>query len=252
MEFRDHFSERPEGYLRHRPRYPDELYRHLSERAPSRRLAWDCATGNGQAAIGLVARFERVVATDASLAQLVHRRLHPRVRYWAAAAERPAIAAGSCDLVTVAQALHWLDRDRFYAEARRAARPGAVIAAWTYGLLSLGPPLDDAIERFFSWTVGPCWPPERRWVDEGYATLPFPFERLPAPTLAIEAEWRLEELLGYLGTWSAVRAYRERHGRDPVAEVAAELERAWGAPDRRRRVRWPLHLLVGRLAPGRR
>ncbi len=247
MEFKDHFSERPGSYLRHRPRYPEELYRHLAERAPSRRRAWDCATGNGQAAVGLAAHFERVVATDASLAQLAHRRPHPRVRYHAAAAERAGIAADSCDLVTVAQALHWLERDLFYAEARRVARPGAKIAAWTYGLLSLGPPLDEAIERFFAWTVGPYWPPERRWVDEGYATLPFPFERLPAPTLAIEAEWGLAELLGYLGTWSAVRAYRGRNGRDPVAEVAPELERAWGAPERRRRVRWALHLLVGRL-----
>ncbi len=246
MEFKDHFSDRPERYLRYRPEYPHELFRRLAELAPARGLAWDCATGNGQAATGLAPFFELVAATDASPAQLARRRFHPRVRYWAAIAERPGLAEGSCDLVAVAQALHWLERDPFYAEARRVARPGAVIAAWTYGLLSLGPPVDDVIERFFSWTVGPCWPPERRWVDEGYATIPFPFERLPAPTLAIEAEWGLDDLLGYLGTWSAVRAYRERHGRDAVAEVAPELRRVWGGDDRRR-VRWPLHLLVGRL-----
>lgn len=243
--FPDHFSALAEGYARHRPGYPAALFDWLAARAPGRALAWDCATGSGQAALGLAGHFDRVVATDASADQLRRAAAHPRVHYAAAAAEAAPLAGGALDLLTVAQAAHWFDLDRFYAEARRVLRPGGVLALWTYDLLAIDPAVDAVFGRFYRDAVGPWWPPERRHVESGYRELPFPFPELAPPALEMTAEWRLADLLGYLGTWSAVKRCREATGRDPLAGVAGPLGEAWGEPETPRPVRWPLHLRVG-------
>ncbi|HEY6066574.1 MAG TPA: class I SAM-dependent methyltransferase, partial [Thermoanaerobaculia bacterium] len=177
--FPDHFSGVAGAYAEHRPRYPDRLFEWVAGLAPRRELAWDCATGNGQAALGLADHFERVIATDASPAQIAAAVPHPRVEYRVAPAESSGLAAESADVVTVGQALHWFDRPAFYAEVRRVLRPGGVLAAWTYGHCLLGDPsADAAMRRFYSETVGPCWPPERALVDEGYRSIELPFEEI--------------------------------------------------------------------------
>jgi ubiquinone/menaquinone biosynthesis C-methylase UbiE len=244
--FKDHFSVAAHEYDRCRPSYPAELIDFLADVAPARSLAWDCATGTGQAAVGLAARFDKVIATDASGAQLAHAVAHSRVEYRVARAEDCGLPDRTFDLVTVAQALHWIDLDAFYAEVRRVARPGAVIAAWTYSLADADPAVDPLVATFYA-EMSPWWPPERSHVEDGYQRLPFPFEPVVAPALEIHASWPLERLLGYVSTWSAVNRCRRETGADPLVGLRHRLESAWGNPAEPRPVRWPLHLRVGRV-----
>lgn len=243
--FKDLFSRDSSSYAKFRPSYPRELIAWVAGLPEGRRLAWDCATGNGQAAALLAGYFERVVATDASRAQLHAASRTPRVAYAAALAERVPFAAGRIDLITVAQALHWFDLPRFLAEADRVAAPGAALAIWGYARLRASPALDAAIDRFHDETVGPYWPSERKLVDEGYKSFALPIVEVPAPALAIEATLTLPELLGYLRTWSAVGKYQSVHGSDPVTDLAPELAACWG-DIAARRVAWPLFIRAGR------
>jgi len=247
MGFKDHFSGHAADYTRYRPTYPPELFTWLAQQAPARTLAWDCATGNGQAALGLAAHFDAVIATDASANQIAAASAHPRVRYAVAPAEASGIAAHSVDLITVGQALHWFDFPAFYAEAARVLKPGGVLAAWCYGLMQVSPAIDAAVWRLYEPITGAYWPPERRYVEEQYRTLPFPLDEIAAPPFAMEADWTLAQLTGYLGTWSAVQRYRKECGADPLALIADELAAAWGEAEIRRRVTWPLFMRVGQV-----
>lgn len=247
MPTTDHFSRQAALYRASRPDYPPELFSFLADVAPAGDLALDCATGNGQAALGLARHFADVVATDLSPAQLAQRRSHPRVHYVAAIAEQLPIVDRSVDLVTVAQALHWLDLPAFFAEVRRIARPGAVIAAWTYGLARVTPAIDAIVSRLYSEIVGAYWPPERALVESGYRDLPFPFEPIQAAPLSLRTDWPLDRLVGYLGSWSAVQRCKDATGSDPVASVREALAAAWGGAASRAVV-WPLALRVGRAA----
>lgn len=245
MSFKDHFSGHADDYARFRPDYPEALYAFLAGCAPARSRAWDCATGSGQAALGLAARFERVVATDAAAAQLAHAPRHPRVTYAVALAEAAPLATEGMDVVTVAQSLHWFDLERFYREARRVLRPHGLLAAWCYGLHRVAPEIDALVDRLYDDVLGPYWPPERHHIDAGYRTLAFPFPGFDVPSFSMERWWSLDEYLGYLGTWSAVRRYRAAHRVDPLEAMAAELAGHWGTGEPRR-VTWPIHLRVGR------
>jgi SAM-dependent methyltransferase len=245
MSFQDHFSGHAAAYASHRPGYPPELFGWLAAQVPAHSLAWDCATGSGQAALGLAAQFERVVATDAAAAQLAHAGAHARVDYRVAAAEASGLAAASVDLVTVAQALHWFDLDAFYREARRVLRPGGALAVWCYGLCEVDPAIDALLGWFYRELVGPYWPPERRHIDARYADLAFPFAEQPVPAFAMRADWDRAALLAYLGTWSAVVRCRRATGTDPIAELEPRLREAWGAATVRT-VRWPLAVRLGR------
>lgn len=243
--FADHFSASAAGYARFRPRYPDALLAWLAEQVPARARAWDCAAGNGQAAVALASHFDSVVATEPSAAQVDAREEHARVRWVRATAEAVPLATASMDVATVAQALHWLDRDGFYAEARRVLRPGGVLAVWSYGLMTTSDAVDAIVRELHGPILGDCWPTERRWVDEGYASFDFPFDELAVPSFAMRAEWTLAELLGYLDTWSAVRVHRGERGADPIVLVRDRLADAWGDAERRT-VRWPLAIRAGR------
>jgi SAM-dependent methyltransferase len=223
------------------------LVHFLADAAPGRARALDCGCGTGQLSVLLAERFERVVATDASAAQIANAEPHERVEYRAARAEDSGLPDASVDLITVAQAAHWLDLDRFYEEARRVARPGAVLALITYGVLHVEGDVDPPVQRFYYDAIGKYWPPERRHVEAGYRTLPFPFTEMPVPELAIEVSWRLPDVLGYVDTWSAVREAEKAVGREPIDAFAAELTKAWGDPETRRSVRWPLRLRVAHL-----
>jgi ubiquinone/menaquinone biosynthesis C-methylase UbiE len=243
--FPDHFSAAAAEYARRRPDYPRRLFAYLAGLAPARRRAWDCATGSGQAALGLARHFAEVVATDASERQIACARPHRRVRYRVAAAEESGIEPESVDLVTAAQAVHWFGQERFWREARRVLVPGGVIAIWCYDLLRVGQEVDAVIRRLYR-IVGRYWPPERAVVERGYRSLDFPFAEEAAAPFRMEKRWSLEHLLGYLGTWSAARRYSEAVGKDPIGLVREDLARAWGSPGRVRRVFWDLDLRVGR------
>jgi ubiquinone/menaquinone biosynthesis C-methylase UbiE len=247
-DFKDHFSSHAAAYALSRPGYPPALFSHLASLAPSTQLAWDCATGSGQVAIGLARHFERVIATDASAAQIEHAFGHERIVYRVEPAEATSLDPASVDLVTVGQALHWFDLDRFYTEVRRVLRPRGLVVAWCYGRCTIAPDIDAIVDRFYAEIVGPFWPPERVLVESGYQTLPLPFERVPLSAFGMHAEWTVDELLAYLGTWSATQRYASEHGHDARDEIAESLMNAWGSRHARRRIEWPLAFLVGRTA----
>ncbi len=243
--FKDHFSGVAGAYRGFRPHSPPALFRWLAAVAPRREVALDVGCGSGQAAVGLAEHFERVHAIDPSAEQISNAIPHPRVEYAVAPAEATGLAPASVDLVIAAQALHWFDLDRFYPEVRRVARAGAVFAAVTYGLTRVDDAVDRVVDRLYHETLEGYWPPERRHVDSGYRTLPFPFPELEAPPLAIEERWPLERFLGYLATWSGVTEYRRRTGVDPLQAVEADLRRAWGTPEAPLRISWPLAVRAG-------
>lgn len=273
--FKDLFSTRAACYARARPTYPPELFAYLAGLAPGRELAWDCGTGNGQAAIGLASHFDRVIATDASAAQLAYATPHRRVEYRLVPAEEPGLDSGTVDLVTVAQALHWFDLDAFYREVRRVSRPGGVIAVWCYTLPRAAPPIDAACRRFHDDVVGPYWESGRRYVDQRYETIPFPFEEFAAADWSRDragaaaseagsgssderargahtrfecrAQWTLAQYMDYLSSWSAVQRSWETQDCNALDEIKCDLSTAWGDASRQCQVTWPIHLRVGRI-----
>ncbi len=246
LRFADHFSTQASAYRRHRPGYPPALFDYLIKLCPARELAWDCGCGNGQAALDLAAHFRQVLATDPSPQQLAEAGTRPNVQYRVAAETDPLIPFASVDLVTAAQAAHWFDAVRFHDEVRRVLKPGGVLAVWTYGLPRVNATVDACVDEFHGPIVGRYWPPERVHVDTGYRDLPFPFPDLAAPVLDHETEWTLEQLLQHLGTWSAVKYFRERNRIDPIDLIRAPLGTAWGNGDAALPIRWPISLRVGR------
>jgi len=245
-QFCDHFSGHASEYAKYRPSYPVELFRWLAGVSPSTAFAWDCACGNGQAAVALATYFDHVIATDASENQIANAIPADKVEYRVAAAEQSGLENNSVDLIAVAQALHWFDLDAFFDEARRVLRPGGALAVWSYGLTTVNPEVDAIVHHLYNDLVGPYWPMERRLVETGYAAIPFPFREVGAPAFAMQAEWTPGELGGYLRTWSAVKRYHADTGNDPVSEVEPALINAWGELQSRKTIRWPLNLRVGR------
>lgn len=245
MSFKDHFSTQAAGYAKARPTYPPALFAELARLAPGRTLAWDCGAGNGQASVGLAEHFEHVVATEPSAAQLAVSTPNPRIDYLQSAELAPGIADGSADLVTAAQAAHWFDRPKFYAEVKRVLRPGGVVALWTYELCSITPEIDGLVHRFYRGPIGPYWPPERSHCETGYREFEFPFAERPFPTCAMALEWTLGDFTKYLRTWSAVVRFIKEQGHDPVVALETELAPLWGGGSRR--ISWPLSGRIGRV-----
>lgn len=250
--FKDLFSKQSKEYAASRPTYPKALFEFLAGLVEHRGLAWDCATGNGQAAAALAEYFDSVVASDASKKQIENARAgnSPNVHFKVFSAEKPDLADASVDLVTVAQALHWFCLDDFYREVRRVAKKDAVIAAWTYGLHSISPAMDQITQEFYADIVGRYWPPEIRYVKNKYEDIPFPFQPVKTPDFQIELEWDLKNLVGYLYSWSSTQKYIEENKSDPVEKVYPDLEAEWGGKkeeDAKKKVTWPIYMRVGRL-----
>ncbi|MGI8546614.1 MAG: class I SAM-dependent methyltransferase [Gemmatimonadaceae bacterium] len=249
MTSHDYFSAGAAEYATYRPRYPASLFARLAALAPDRLLAWDCATGNGQAAVSLADQFARVIATDMSAAQIQHALPHARVEYRVARAEASALAAASVSLVNVAQALHWLDLDAFYAEVRRVLVPSGVLSVSSYGSAELETPALAAVFTDFELVrLERYWPPGRHGVGDGLRHVPFPFAEVATPESPLQVRWTLAQLLGYARSWSATASYTRQHaGVDPVLELDAELRPLWGPPDTPRTVRWPFFVRAGRV-----
>ena len=241
--FKDHFSGHADDYAAHRPTYPTELFEFLAGECDGRELAWDCATGSGQAAVALAREFSDVIATDASKQQLEAALPCDNVTYRVATAESSGLADISVDLITVAQALHWFDIDAFFAEAVRVLKPGGVLAVWSYELCRVSPAVDAVLQRIFA-EVEDCWPPERQIVVDRYRGIEMPAEPIDVPAVAMTAVWTATQMVDYLGTWSASKRYRQRFEQDPIALHASRLLGVWGAGTLA--VHWPLTLLACR------
>jgi ubiquinone/menaquinone biosynthesis C-methylase UbiE len=251
-QFKDLFSSNSKEYASSRPKYPKSLFEFLVGLVKYRNLAWDCATGNGQAAVFLSEYFERVIASDASEEQIENAQHRKNILYEVFPAERTNLADSSVDLITIAQALHWFDLDEFYKEAKRVLRKdgndGGVIAAWCYGLHSVSPEIDNITHVLYEDILGSYWPKERKIVENKYEDIPFPFQEIQTPVFQIELDWSLPELVGYVYTWSSVQKFIEKNNSDPVKQVYDSLAAAWGDKNswHKRKVVWPIYMRVGR------
>ena len=247
VSFKDNFSKQASDYAKFRPRYPDSLFEYLANLCAKRECAWDCGTGNGQCALPLARYFDKVIATDPSEKQLANATQNPRIEYRLGRAEESGLASDSVDLITVAQALHWFDIERFWVEVKRIAHADGIIAVWCYGFLEVAPEVDALVMRFYSEIVGPYWDFERKLVEDGYRSITFPFSELDPPPFAIELSWSLDHLLGYLQSWSATQKYIATNGTPPIELIEADLKEGWGHAQTSRAVKWPLSVRVGRL-----
>jgi len=244
---RNWFDQGGRAYSRFRPEYPPELARFLASVSPDTVLAVDVGCGNGQLTGQLAMHFDKVLGLDPSADQIAHASAHPRVAYACAPAEQLPVADHGASLITAAQAAHWFDLPRFYDQVRRIGAANAVLALISYGVPRVDDELAPRFGHFYWREIGPYWPAERKLVDTGYADLPFPFAEQTAPALEIRKDWNLEELLGYISTWSAVRSVREASREGILQSFASDLTALWGDPTHLRAVRWPINMRLGKL-----
>jgi SAM-dependent methyltransferase len=234
-------------YAQSRPGYPPELFAYLASLVDRRHLAWDCATGNGQAAAELVKFFDQVIATDISAEQIGQAVPRPGIDYRVAGSERSGLEDRSVDLIAVASAMHWFDLDRFYTEVTRVARPGAILAAWTYHVGYVDPPFDRVLGRFYNEIVSPYFAAGARLVDDRYETITLPGAPIHGRTFHVSAAWNLDQMLAFVRSWSGTQEYIRQRGTDPIALIARELESLWGDRTRIQPVRWPLYIRISKL-----
>lgn len=247
LDFKDHFSKGSDDYAAYRPSYPLDLVNELADLCATQNRVLDCGCGTGQLSVLLAKRFAEVIATDASSAQIDKARKEANVNYQVALAEHSGLADESVDLITVAQAAHWLDLDKFYKEVQRIARPNGILALITYGVLHVEGAIDTLIQQFYYQTIGPYWPAERQHVEDGYQSLPFPFTEIKVATVNMEEFWSLDELLGYFNTWSAVKEAEKVLGSSPVDQLRVVLLSEWGDPEDKKRISWPLSIRAGKV-----
>lgn len=241
MNFQDHFSRQSEIYLKARPTYPEELFEYLASISPSRELCWDCATGNGQAAVALSKYFKRVIATDGSEKQIQNAIAKENVEYGIATAENSGLENTSVALITVATAAHWFNHDLFYREAQRVAKPNGILAVWTYSEAKISEDIDKLIEWFMYDFLHDYWPDGRWYVRNRYETLPFPFELIQTPHFFCNMNWNREQWLNYVKSWSAYNNYITERQSDPIEILLPKLDLLWN-DSKVKQIAWPLHL----------
>lgn len=225
---KDLFSSQTESYARYRPTYPDELFSYIMGYISIRNRAWDCGTGNGQAAIALATYFSEVKGTDISNEQLARASKRPNIEYIGCPAENTPFPDGYFNSITVAQAYHWFNFNAFEKEVHRVSKPGGVIAIWGYNLVSTNNhALDKIIKSFYTNIIGPYWDAERKYVEQNYATVPFNFPIIGAQMFSIDRNWSLGDMTGYLNSWSAVQKFISAQQYNPVDIVSGELGHYW-------------------------
>ncbi len=242
---KDNFSAHSEQYALYRPHYPREIFEYIFSQNDRHELAWDCGTGNGQVARVLADNFKQVIATDISAQQLKNAIQKPNVDYRLESAEETSISKSSVDLITVGQAIHWFNFDRFYIEVNRTLKPEGIIAVFGYPLPNIDSEINEVVKYFYSVTLENYWDPERRFVDERYQTIPFPFVEIESKKFTMDYPWTLDEFSGFLSTWSAVRHYIRKHGDNPVDDVRKALCRIWIEKEKKN-VSFELMLRMGR------
>lgn len=246
VTFKNWFSQGGSNYARYRPEYPPVLGHYLASLVTDNSKALDVGCGTGQLTRLLANYFIQVVGVDPSDSQLESAQSHPTIRYLAAPAEDLPDDFAGFTLITVAQAAHWFNLEAFYREVCRVCAPGGILALISYGVLRLDTDLQARFQTFYYEEIGPFWPAERRLVDEGYRTLPFPFDEIPTRSMTIELEWPLEGLLGYIATWSAVKKAQEAGKSQLLEAFAADIRTRWGDPNKCRKMSWPINMRVGK------
>lgn len=243
---KDYFSSHASLYATFRPSYPEDLYRFIFNYVKNKSVAWDCATGNGQVAAYLANHFDKVYATDISQQQLENAHVSDNIYYSVNPAEKTSFADNQFDLITVAQALHWFDREKFYDEVKRTGKPGCMVAVWGYNFISISPEIDELVLDFYHNVVGSYWDNARKLVEDSYKSISFPFEEIETPEFSIPLTWSLDQLSGYLTTWSATQKYIREHDINPVEALVEKLKPYWH-DGILKPIRFPVFLRLGRV-----
>lgn len=241
---KDNFSLQSNQYVKYRPTYPTSFFDYLNTIVKDNNTAWDCGTGNGQVAAQLAKLYKKVYATDISKAQLEQAFQHNSIEYSVQPAEETTFPNDFFDLIIVAQAVHWFDFDKFYKEVKRTAKNEAKLVIIGYGKLKINPIIDQIINDFYKNDIGKYWDDERKYIDENYQTIPFPFQELKVPIFSNTYNWTLDHLIGYLNTWSAVKHYSKQNGENPVDLIYAKLEENW-EKNTTKKINFPLLLRIG-------
>lgn len=242
---KDNFSKQSDLYAQFRPGYPKQLFDFLLPLVPDKKAAWDCATGNGQVAVTLSQHFNEVYATDISLVQIANAVARQNIFYAVGNAEETLFPDNKFDLITVAQAIHWFDFKIFYHEAQRTLKSGAVIAVIGYDIFRINKEINFLVDQLYRKTTGPYWDAERKYIDDHYTTIPFPFKEIETPVFSMNYHWELKQVIGYLNTWSAVQHYIRKNNENPVDIFSDELKKAWGNISKRK-VTFPIFMRIGR------
>jgi ubiquinone/menaquinone biosynthesis C-methylase UbiE len=243
---KDLFSTQADIYAKYRPGYPSSLINYILSFVQENNIAWDCATGNGQAAFLLASRFKRVFGTDMSEKQISQAKQAPNIEYSVSAAEKTSFPDNLFDLITVAQAYHWFNFQNFFEEASRVGKNNAIVAVWGYGLINVGDlALTQVIRHFYSVIIGKYWDAERKYVDEAYHSIPFPFKELPSRSFQIGVEWNRDDFEGYLNTWSSVQHYIKAKNMNPVREFAGSWQAVWRDAREKKSFSFPIFLRIG-------
>lgn len=243
---KDNFSIQSDKYAKYRPTYPSDLFEFLNFKIQDKHNAWDCGTGNGQVAFELAKTFDYVFATDISQSQIDNALQADNIFYSVQPAEKTDFDNGLFDLIIVAQAIHWFDFDRFYSEVRRTAKENALLCVVGYGKLEISKQIDNVIANFYNNVIGKYWDKERKYIDENYKTIPFPFDEIQTPKFLNTQNWTMEHLIGYLNTWSAVKHFVKQNGYNPIDKLQSEIEIIWGN-EQTKQVRFPLLLRIGKI-----
>ena len=243
---KDYFSKQSVQYAKFRPVYPGSLYSFLLPLLEHKRIAWDCGTGNGQVANELAKHFDKVYATDISQHQLDNAIKKHNIIYQQAPAENSGFPNNSFDLITVAQAIHWFDFNAFYREVIRTMLPNGILTVIGYGLFQSDKNTDTIINNFYTNIIGPYWDKERKYIDEKYQSIPFPFKEIESFPFINEYQWSFDQFIGFLGTWSAVQHYIKEKGDDPVQLIYDHLKEGWGNKPLKS-IRFSLFLRIGKV-----
>ncbi len=242
---KDNFSSQSDLYAKYRPGYPSELFEFLASITAIKNAAWDCGTGNGQVAAQLAEYFNQVYATDISDSQIANALRKENIHYSKVSAEETSFAEKMFDLVTVGQAIHWFNFEKFYKEVNRTLKSGGTIAVFGYGLLKINEDIDLLITDFYQNVTGPYWDAERKYVDENYETIPFPFDEIKTQLFHSKYNWGVEDLIGFLNTWSAVKHYIKQNNENPVSLFSEKLKKAWGST-LKKEISFPIFMRTGK------
>ena len=246
--FNDYFSKQAREYALYRPTYPAAVFSYLNSIVPGHATAWDCGTGNGQVALALTHYFDQLYASDASENQVKNAAINPKIQYFISVAESTHLPKNSIDLITVAQAAHWFRLSEFYLEVKRVLKSGGIIAMWCYGFFQLPKEetqLQSALEKLYD-GIESYWPLERQLISDCYRTIDFPFVEIEPPQIVMQKQWTVEQIVGYLSTWSAIQRYINDKGEKPIIELFDDIISSSSSPDKRIKINWPLYWRIGR------
>lgn len=263
-------------YAKYRPTYPESVYSEIKKFCESPEgsgsdVALDVGCGNGQSTFPLTTSFKTVLGRDISEKQISEAKSHGHnIEFSVGPAEDLSFLEDSTvDLVTSAQAIHWMDRPKFYQEVTRVLRPGGALVVYGYGNAVLDrTEANEVVWQFYENTLDGYWANERGHIEDSFARIELPFKgwyRLTIhlklssgsgklsklDTLSIDRTWDVDSLVGYLSSWSAWQTFlKSNPNSSALADVGKKLKSIYKDMGTKEvtsvAVTWPIFMLFGR------